>query len=201
MYDVWMRILASVEGSVLWLPAFNASAMKNLKEEASKRNVDPSRIIFAPVLPLVEHHARHALADLFLDTFPYNAHGTASLSLRSGVPIVTMSGETMASRVAGSLLRELDLPDLITRTPTDYEMLAVRLATNPTFLDEVKSRLQVGLKYTDLFSGQAFARKVEKAYAIMMERQLAKRKPYGFKLNRGGSIWRLPANDASSKLC
>ncbi len=175
--------------------------MKNLKAEALKRKVDPSRIIFAPVKPLPEHQARHALAGLFLDTFPYNAHGTASLSLRSLVPIVTMSGETMASRVAGSLLREVGLEELITQNPNEYAMLAVRLATDPTYYDEIKSKLEDGLKSSDLFNGQAFARKVEKAYAVMIERQVAKESPQGFQLLHDGNVRWLNPNDEASKSC
>jgi protein O-GlcNAc transferase len=201
MFDSWMRILTRVEQSVLWLPAFNACAMTNLKNEAAKWDVDPSRILFAPVLPLPQHIARHGLANLFLDTFPYNAHGTAALSLRTNVPIVTMSGETMASRVAGSLLRELGLKELITQNTHAYESLAVRLATDRAYYSAIQSALKAGLASTDLFDGVAFARKVERAYEVMMELERGQQKPMGFQLRRDGSVRWLRSKDESSSLC
>jgi predicted O-linked N-acetylglucosamine transferase (SPINDLY family) len=201
IFEIWMRILASVDQSVLWLPQFSPCATNNMKSEAVKCGIDPSRLIFAPVLPLAEHCVRHGLADLFLDTFPYNAHGTAALSLRCQVPIVTLSGETMASRVAGSLLREVGLSELIANDAGMYELLAVKLATDRDYFRTVLSKLKSGLESTDLFDGQAFARKAERAYEWMMERQFNKQAPQGFQVRRDGSVRWLHANQELDSPC
>src|SRR4029453_18065999 len=114
VFDVWMRLLQGVEGSVLWLLADNAAATRNLKREAAARGIDPERLVFAPRRDLPEHLARHRLADVFLDTLPYNAHTTASDALWAGLPVVTCKGNTFAGRVAASLLHAAGLPELVT---------------------------------------------------------------------------------------
>src|SRR5213079_3076600 len=122
--DVWMRLLAGVAGSVLWLSPANAAARRNLRREAAARGVDPQRLVFAPLMSLPEHLTRHVHADLFLDTTPYNAGTTANDALFMGVPVLTCAGDTMASRVAGSQLRAIGLPKLVTTSLADYETLA-----------------------------------------------------------------------------
>ncbi len=128
MFEVWMRLLKAVPGSVLWLLEGNPFVSANLCREAEARGVAGERVIVAPRLPLSEHLARHRLADLFLDTFPVNAHTTASDALWAGLPVLTLAGETFVSRVAGSLLRTMGLPELIATSLEDYEATARRLA-------------------------------------------------------------------------
>ena len=123
-----MRLLRAVPGSVLWLLEGNRWVPANLRREAESRGVAGERLVFAPKLAVSEHLARHRLADLFLDTYPYNAHTTASDSLWAGCPVLTLAGETFASRVAGSLLRTLGLADLVTTSLAAYEALALELA-------------------------------------------------------------------------
>ena len=132
-----MRLLNSVDGSVLWLLQCNLWAEQNLKQQATARGIDCQRIIFAETLPQAEHLARHRLADLFIDTFVYNAHTTASDALWAGLPVVTKLGQGFAARVAGSLLTALGLPELITRTTADYEALILQLACHPQSLAAV----------------------------------------------------------------
>ena len=134
MFDVWMRLLRQVAGSVLWLLQDNAAAVDNLRRDAEARGVAADRLVFAPRLDLDAHLARHRLADLFLDTFPVNAHTTASDALWAGLPLVTLPGETFVSRVAASLLAAVGLPELITDSLADYEALALKLATTPALL-------------------------------------------------------------------
>src|SRR5262249_42315050 len=130
-FAIWMRLLKAVEGSVLWLLEDNPTAAKNLRREADARGVDPTRLIFAPRAPLDEHLARHRLADLFLDTLPYNAHTTASDAVWAGLPVLTCPGTSFASRVATSLLCTIGLPDLVMETAAAYEAKALELARDP----------------------------------------------------------------------
>lgn len=172
-FDIWMRLLGRVEGSVLWLLQDNERAAQNLRAEAQRRGIDPGRLVFAGRLPLGEHLARHRLADLFLDTLPYNAHTTASDALWAGVPLLTCLGETFAGRVAASLLRAAGLPELVTGTPEEYEALAVALATDARRLEELRRRLAENRLAAPLFDARRFARHLESAYARMVERHLA----------------------------
>ena len=169
MFDVWMRLLKEVPGSVLWLLEGNRFAPVNLCREAQERGVAAERLVFAPHKPLAEHLARHRLADLFLDTFPYNAHTTASDALWVGCPVLTMAGETFASRVAASLLSALDLHELITRSLADYQDAALRLARNAGLLVALRERLEVSREGSRLFDADRFARNLEKAYNTMWE--------------------------------
>ena len=121
MFDIWMRLLHQVEGSVLWLLGDNEGAERNLRKEAQQRGIDPSRLVFAGRLPFDEHLARHRLADLFLDTLPYNARTTASDALWAGLPVLTCEGEAFAGRVAASLLHAVGLPELVTRNLEEYQ--------------------------------------------------------------------------------
>src|SRR5207248_4415047 len=140
-FDIWTRLLRAVPQSVLWLYEANPSMKVNLAREAEKRGVARERVVFAPRIDPPEHLARHRLVDLFLDTLPYNAHTTASDALWAGLPVLTCTGETFASRVAASLLRAIHLPELITTTLEAYEQMAINLATHPQQLALIKRKL------------------------------------------------------------
>jgi protein O-GlcNAc transferase len=169
-FEGWMRILKAVEGSVLWLFQDNSWAVENLKKEAEKQGIAPDRLVFAERLPLAEHLARHSQADLFLDTFPYNAHTTTSDALWTGLPVLTLMGRSFASRVAASLLKAIGLSELITTSQEGYEALAIELALNPRKLTGIKSKLADNRLKTALFDTPLFAQNLESAYIKMMER-------------------------------
>jgi predicted O-linked N-acetylglucosamine transferase (SPINDLY family) len=174
IFDIWIRILRQVENSILWLSGTNETAIRNLGREAQNRGVDPSRLVFAQRLPLNEDHlARHRLADLFLDTLPYNAHATASDAVWAGLPVLTCLGETFAGRVAGSLLNAVGLPELITTTPEAYERMAIELATHPERLAAIKHKLEENRLTAPLFDTKLFTKHIEAAYTAMHERNQA----------------------------
>jgi predicted O-linked N-acetylglucosamine transferase (SPINDLY family) len=164
VFAVWMRILQQVPDSVLWLLESNATATANLQQAAMAAGIDPSRLIFAPRVAMADHLARHALADLFLDTQPYNAHTTASDALWMCLPVLTCSGNTFASRVAGSLLHAVNLPELIAPDMAAYEALAINLATNIETLERLRERLQQASSDLPLFDTRHFAHKLEAVY-------------------------------------
>jgi len=170
VFDVWMRLLRSVEGSVLWLLALEPVAVRNLQREADARGVSSDRLIFAPRAPLQDHIARIAAADLFLDTFPCTAHTTASDALWAGLPVLTRQGETFVSRVAASLLMAADLPELITRDSVEYEQRARELALNPAELSRLRTRLVENRMTCALFDTERYARNLETAYVEMWRR-------------------------------
>jgi protein O-GlcNAc transferase len=173
VFDIWMSILSQVEGSILWLLKGNLWAAENLRKEALRRGISQARLIFAERLHLPEHLARHSLADLFLDTFPCNAHTTASDALWAGLPVLTRTGETFASRVAASLLGAIDLPELVTTTETAYEKLAVEFALDAEPYLEIKKRLQRNRLTSPLFDLPSFTKHLEAAYSAMYERYQA----------------------------
>lgn len=173
----WMRILNQVEGSVLWLLEDTATAAMNLRKEAALRGVAPARLIFATRMSLPDHLARHRLADLFIDTLPYNAHTTASDALWAGLPVLTCLGSSFAGRVAASLLNAIRLPELITATPEAYEALAIELATNRERLKDIKQKLAHNRLVTPLFDSRLFARHICKAYTEMYKRYQANLAP------------------------
>ena len=168
-FDSWARILAGVPSSILWLLDDNPLASDNLRKEALSRGVDPARLVFAERLPVGEHLARHELADLFLDTWPYNAHTTASDALWAGLPLITRSGRSFASRVAGSLLTAVGLDDLITHSTESYENLAISLLADPSRLAGIKRRLRSNVDSFPLFDSLGFTRSLEKAYTYAYE--------------------------------
>jgi protein O-GlcNAc transferase len=170
VFDVWMRLLKEIEGSVLWLIAGNSVAPANLRREAALRGVAAERLIFAPRTGSEDHLARHRLADLFLDTYYCNAHTTASDALWAGVPVLTCSGATFAGRVAGSLLTAVGLPELITHSLDDYEVLALKLARDPALLAALRQKLACHRETYPLFNTERFARHIEAAYIEMWER-------------------------------
>ena len=173
VFDCWMRILRQVDGSVLWLLEDNAKAASNLRQEAENRGVHPERLIFAKRMPRPDHLARHRLADLFLDTLPYNAQATASDALWAGLPVLTRIGETFAGRVAASLLNAIGLTELIASTPQAYEALAIELATNAEKLAALKRKLANNRLTTPLFDTGLFTKHIEAAYTAMYERYQA----------------------------
>lgn len=175
--DSWARILRRVPGSVLWLFQDNADVVDNLRQEAAARGVDPGRLVFAAFMDLPEHLARHALADLFLDTLPCNAHTTASDALWAGLPVLTRIGESLAGRVAASLLNAIGLPELVTDSVRAYEDLAVSLATDPETLAALRAKLAANRLTTPLFDSEALTRNIEALYVAMHERRHAGLEP------------------------
>jgi predicted O-linked N-acetylglucosamine transferase (SPINDLY family) len=172
-FDGWMRILKRVEGSVLFLYAESELIATNLKKEAALRGVDADRLVFGKRLAIPEYLARYRIADLFLDTLPYNAGTTASDALWAGLPVLTCIGEAFASRVAASLLNGIHLPELITSTQEEYEALAVELATKPEKLRQLRQKLAANRLTTPLFDTQRFTQQIEAAYTQMYERYQA----------------------------
>lgn len=170
VFDVWMRLLLKVEGSVLWLLEDNQYASANLKREAVNRGVQSERLIFAKRVPLDIHLARHRHADLFLDTLYCNAHTTASDALWTGLPIISKLGSTYASRVSASLLKAVDMPELVAETLNEYESMALDLAMYPERLNAFKQKLKAGLHTTALFDAPRFTKNLELAYESMWGR-------------------------------
>ena len=179
-FDSWMRILKAVPDSVLWLLESRPPFADNLRREAGARGVDGGRILFAPDRSPADHLARLSLADLFLDTLPYNAHTTASDALWAGVPLLTLRGKAFAGRVAASLLTAAGLKELITETPQEYEALAVKLATGAKALKLLRDKLKKNRATCDLFSTEKTTRAIEAAYAAMWQRWLAGEKAESF---------------------
>ncbi len=176
-FDIWMRLLQKVDGSVLWLLRANVWAEGNLIREARKRGIPADRLIYADRVPLNEHLARHRLADLFLDTFTYNAHTTASDALWAGLPVITTPGQGFAARVAASLLNAVGMPELVTPSKDAYERLALSLATNPDKLAAIKSKLLANRSTKPLFDTELFARHIEDAYEQAYKRWLNGKDP------------------------
>ena len=172
VFDVWMRLLERVENSVLWILSENINISKNLKKEATLRGIDFNRIVFAERIKMNEHLARQKVADLFIDTFPYTGHTTASDALWVGLPVLTRIGKSFASRVSASLLNAIGLSALATNSEKEYEDLAIELATNSAKLKEIKNKLKNNRNTKPLFNTQIFARNIEKAYSLMYERYL-----------------------------
>ena len=162
-FDIWMRLLNKIEGSVLWLFKANEWSESNLRNEAGKRGVDADRLVFADNLPLNEHLQRMKHADLFLDTFNFNAHTTASDALWVGLPVVTKVGQGFAARVAGSLLTSIELPELITTSEEKYEALALSLVTDPEKLAEIKGKLEHNRTNAPLFNTKTYTKNLERA--------------------------------------
>jgi predicted O-linked N-acetylglucosamine transferase (SPINDLY family) len=169
IFEIWMRLLREAPGSVLWLLAANPGVIANLRREAQGRRVQPERLVFAPRVSPAHHLARLRLADLFLDTLPYNAHVTCSDALWAGLPLLTCAGETFAARVAGSLLTAIGLPELITYSLGDYEVRALQLATHPQELAALRERLAQNRLSAPLFDTPRFTRHLETAYRMMWE--------------------------------
>ena len=180
MFDVWMRIMRQVAGSVLWLLEDNALVAANLRREAAARGVGAERLVFAPRVPAPEHLARQGLADLFLDTLPYNAHLTASDALWAGLPVLTCTGQSFPGRVGASLLNAAGLPELITHSLGDFEQLALKLAGDKGALGAIKAKLAANRRNCALFDTMRITRHLESAYATMRERTARGERPSSF---------------------
>ncbi len=181
MFAAWMRLLAAVPGSVLWLRSMAHETCANLRREAAVRGVDPERVVFAPYArDMASHLARLGLADLYLDTVPYNAHSTACDALWAGVPVISCAGRSMASRTAASALNAAGLPELVTDSLEDYERRARRLAEEPGELRRLRARLAASRGSAPLFDTARHTRHLEAAYRTMHERALRGEPPLGF---------------------
>lgn len=161
VFALWMRLLAQLPGSVLWLKATAPDIRVNLEREAASHGVGANRLVWAGEAPLADHLARYRAADLFLDTLPYNAHATAADALWAGLPVLTMRGEAFAGRVAASLLQALGMPELVTQSLADYEALALTLAREPDQLAALKQKLAANIPTTSLFDAAGFTRDFE----------------------------------------
>jgi predicted O-linked N-acetylglucosamine transferase (SPINDLY family) len=168
VFASWMRILKAVPGSVLWLKHPPAQAQSNLAARAAALDVDPARLIYAPPVPLEDHLARHTVADLFLDTFPYTGHATTCDALWAGLPVLTRKGNSYAARVAASQLQAIRLPELVTETAEDYEALAIALAQDSARLKNLRERLAHNRAATPLFDTKRFARNLEENYTRIL---------------------------------
>jgi protein O-GlcNAc transferase len=184
LFDIWMRLLKAVPGSVLWLIERNGAVKDNLRGEAMCRGVAAEKLVFASPAPMPEYFARLAAADLFLDTLPYNAHTTASDALWAGLPLLTCAGNTFAGRVAGGLLQAVGLEELITTPLRDYETLALRPASEPELLGGLRQRLARNRSTTPLFDIARFTQDIEAAYTRMWRRWSTGQSPTAFSLPR-----------------
>lgn len=180
VFDIWMRLLTRVPGSVLWLFEGNAAVSRNLLREAAARGVAPERLVFAPRMKLPDHLARHRLADLFLDTLYVNAHTTASDALWAGLPVLTRRGNGFAGRVATSLLHAIGLPELVADSLEEYEALAFELATRPDKLAAIRAKLASNRSTQPLFDAERFRRHIEAAYVAMWEQYRRGEPPKSF---------------------
>ena len=185
MFALWMRLLKAVPSSVLWLPQLNDSAARNLRREAEAQGVEPGRLVFAPfIASSADHLARLSLADLFLDTRPYNAHSSAADALWAGVPVLTMAGTTFAGRVAASVLHAAGVSEMVTDSIASYETLALELAQSPKMLTDLKARLKRDGRSQALFDTARFTRDLERAYLTMWERSQKGEPPAHFAVGR-----------------
>jgi predicted O-linked N-acetylglucosamine transferase (SPINDLY family) len=187
LFDRWCRWLAAAPDAVLWLLGEHERVRANLRHEAQRRGIGPDRLVFAPRVPYARHLARLQQADLFLDTFPFNAGATASDALWAGVPILTCSGEAFASRMAGSLLRAAGVPELITHSIEEYERLGDHLVGQPGRLQDLKGRLTAQRCGAALFDSARFTRHLEAAFTRMHQRSVRGEAPAGFALEPGES--------------
>jgi protein O-GlcNAc transferase len=169
VFDAWMQLLRNVPGSVLWLLAANTRAAQNLRRAAAQRSVHPARLIFADRVDLAAHLDRQRLADLFLDTAPYNAGATASAALWAGVPLMTCRGASLVGRMAASMLAAVGLPELVTADLPGYVALAETLARDPARLKALRERLAQNRATQPLFNTARFTHHLEAAYVTMWE--------------------------------
>jgi predicted O-linked N-acetylglucosamine transferase (SPINDLY family) len=180
MFAVWMTVLKRVEDSVLWLLESNTRFPDNLRREAARHGVPGERLVFAPKIPPEKHLARLGLADLFLDSVPYNAHTTASDALWAGLPLITCRGSAFAGRVGASLLQAIGMPEMAVESLEDYQALALRLSGDPALLQSVRKKLERNRTVAPLFDTGRFTRQVEAAYAEMVERWQRGESPQSF---------------------
>ena len=175
--NLWAEILNQVPKSVLWLLSDNNDAIQNLKIEFEKKKIDTKRIIFGTKVPIMEHLVRIKFADLFLDTFPYNAHTSCSDSIWAGLPILTLEGDSFQSRVASSLLKTTGLNELISKNEKEYVDKAVHIAKNQEYLNQLKNKLLASKDSNPLFDNKSFTYNIENAYSIVFEKYINKKDP------------------------
>ena len=180
LFDVWMRLLKTVPNSILWLLENHPSVSKNLQAEAKERHIEPGRLLFAPAIKYADYLTRYRVADLFLDTFPFNGGATTSDALWAGLPVVTCSGQAFNARMSGSLLKTLGLPELITKSLEEYEALALKLAQDPASLTSIREKLALNRATRPLFDTARFTRHIEAAYEHMWESYQRGEKPQSF---------------------
>jgi predicted O-linked N-acetylglucosamine transferase (SPINDLY family) len=183
-FHIWMRLLGTIKGSVLWLLQGHPLAVANLRREAQARGIDPDRLVFAERLSQEEHLARHRLADLFLDTLPVNALTTASDALWAGLPVLTCLGAAAPGRGGGSILHAIGLPELVTDNLNDYESLALKLATDSSLLQTVREKLKRHRLRFPLFDTERYRRHLEAAYRTMWETWQRGEIPSSFAVDR-----------------
>lgn len=177
VFDVWCGLLRRLPHAVLWLTETSAQAAQALRLEAQARGVDATRLVFAPKTDNGVHLDRIACADLYLDTWPCNGHTSASDALWAGLPVVTLSGQTFASRVAGSLLQAVGAPELVCRSVEQYEDLVLRLAGDEPLRAALRARLEAARTTSSLFDGRLRAREIEALYERMWARALQGQPP------------------------
>jgi protein O-GlcNAc transferase len=186
MFDIWMRLLERLPQAALWLLSTDDAVRAHLQREAVLRGVDAARLVFARRMPYADHLCRLKLADLFLDTLPFNAGTTASDALWAGLPVLTCAGDAFAARMAGSLLRSAGLPELITDRADQYEAKALELAQRPPELDSLRRRLEQNRRSMPLFDTDRSRRHLEAAYEQMWGRYQQSEPPAGFDLQDQG---------------
>jgi protein O-GlcNAc transferase len=183
MFNVWMGLLRAKPDSVLWLGAADSVVQDNLRREAAERSISPERLVFAPREPMADYLARHRHADLFLDTLPYNAVGTAYHALLAGLPVLTCAGETFAGRTAGAILLAAGLPELVTLSIEEYVSLAMKLARDADLLADTRQRVARARSGSALFDGDRTVRELETAFARMWEIWLRGEAPEPFSVS------------------
>jgi predicted O-linked N-acetylglucosamine transferase (SPINDLY family) len=186
MFETWVRLLKAVPGSLLWLLESSSGFRDRLGHEAKVRGIAPERLVFAPRLSPQDNLARQGLADLVLDTAPYNGHMTASDALWAGVPLVTLRGQAFAGRVAASMLQAIGFAELVTDSLADYEALALKLAQDPALLAGLRDRLAASSKTKALFDVHGLRQSVESAFLAMLKISQKKEAPRGFRVGNEG---------------
>ena len=166
----------------MWLLRDNKFSENNLKKEASNFGINPSRLVFAEKLEINQHLSRLKFADLFLDTYPYGAHTTCSNALRMGLPVVTLAGDSFASRVSASLLNSINLNELITDNLENYEKLATDISSDEKLFIEIKNKIKLQIKSSNLFKPEVFTKNLEKAYKLIYENYLEGNNPKNIEL-------------------
>ena len=182
-FDIWIRLLHAVPGSVLWLLADHETVENNLRQEAEHRGIEAARIVFAPRVSTPDHLARMRQGDLFLDCLPCGAHTTANEALWVGLPVLTVTGQAFAGRVAASLLQTMEMPELVAATPEDYEAKALQMATQPGLLKEIRDKIARNRQRTPLFDSRRFTRHMEAAYLRMHDIAKKGEKPQPFSVS------------------
>ena len=172
MFDLWMKIMKEAPNSILWMLVSNKTAQNNLEKFAQTKGIGPERIIFARYVPESDHLNRMRFADVFLDSFPYNAHTTASDSLRMGVPVLTLKGKSFASRVAASIIHQFDLDELVTSSTEEYKNKAIELYNNSIKLKEIKKKLDDNREKSPLFDSKKFTVNLEKIYLEVFKKKI-----------------------------